>query len=447
MRPRSWPILFFGFGSLVLLIGLAGLGAARRATQIYVEMASIYESHRESTNLLSEIRSGVNLSGIYVRDYLLDPSDLTGSMYKQQLLELRSSMGKELEALQPLAGPEQGPALAKLRQELDGYWDSIDPLFSWTPRQRRALSSFFLRQRVLPRRDAAMDIARGIRDISDVNFKIQQRRLEQSQSDFRKYLTWMLGITIFLGLVVTAVSLYRIFRLERETEQQQARTEQAEKELRRLSQELVRAQEAERRSISRELHDQVGQMLTALRMELANLEEIRNSSADQFKGRLQEAKHLAEQTLISVRDLAMGLRPAMLDDLGLAPALEWQGREFSRRSGIPVDVQVDGAVEALPDAHRTCVFRIVQEALTNCARHARAEHIRVAVHGGQGAVFLSVQDDGVGIAGSETSAGGLGLVGIEERARELGGAVRIYSQPGKGTTLQAEIPVPEQVSI
>jgi len=447
MRPRSWPILFFGFGSLVLLIGLAGLGAARRATQIYVEMASIYDSHRESTNLLSGIRSGVNLSGIYVRDYLLDPSDLTASMYKQQLLEIRSDMSKDLEALQPLAGPEQGAALAKLRQELDGYWDSIDPLFSWTPRQKRALSTFFLRQRVLPRRDAAMDIARGIRDISDVNFKIQQRRLEQSQSDFRKYLAWMLGIAISLGLAVALVSVYRMSRLERETEQQQARTERAEKELRRLSQDLVRAQEAERRSISRELHDQVGQMLTGLRMELANLEEIRNSSAEEFKGRLQEAKHLAEQTLISVRDLAMGLRPAMLDDLGLAPALEWQGREFSRHSGIPVEVQVDGAVEALPEAHRTCVFRIVQEALTNCARHARAEHIRVAVHGGQEAVFLSVQDDGVGIAGSEASAGGLGLVGIEERARELGGAVKIYSQPGKGTTLQAEIPVPEQVSI
>ncbi len=446
MRPRSWPILFFGFGSLVLLIGLAGFGAARRATQIYVEMASIYASHRESTNLLSDIRSGVNLSGIYVRDYLLDPSDLTASMYKQHLLEIRSSMSKQLEALKPLAGPEQGDALAKLRKELDGYWDSIDPLFSWTPRQKRALSSFFLRQRVLPRRDAAMDIALGIRDISDVNFKIQERRVEQSQSDFKKYLSWMLGITIFLGLVVTAISVYRISRLERETEQQQARTERAEAELRRLSHELVRAQEAERRSISRELHDQVGQMLTALRMELANLEEIRNSSVEEFKGRLQEAKHLAEQTLMSVRDLAMGLRPAMLDDLGLAPALEWQGREFSRRSGIPVDVQVDGTVDALPDAHRTCVFRIVQEALTNCARHARAEHIRVAVHGGQGAVFLSVQDDGVGIAGSEASAGGLGLVGIEERARELGGAVKIYSQPGKGTTLQAEIPVPEQVS-
>jgi signal transduction histidine kinase len=179
-------------------------------------------------------------------------------------------------------------------------------------------------------------------------------------------------------------------------------------------------------------------------MELANLEEIRNSPGDEFAVRLQEAKQLAERTLMSVRDLAMGLRPAMLDDLGLGPALEWQGREFSRRSGVPVEVQVDGVVDALPDHHRTCIFRIVQEALTNCARHAQAKSIRVMAHGGPGAVFLSVQDDGVGFAGSEGR--GLGLIGIEERARELGGSVTLRSEPGKGTTLRVELPWAKEVS-
>jgi signal transduction histidine kinase len=138
--------------------------------------------------------------------------------------------------------------------------------------------------------------------------------------------------------------------------------------------------------------------------------------------------------------MAMGLRPAMLDDLGLGPALEWQGREFSRRNGIPVDVQIDGLVEDLPEAHRTCIFRIVQEALTNCARHAQAKSIRVTLHGRQDAVLLSVQDDGVGMAGGWPASRGLGLIGVEERARELGGQVTISSQPGKGTNLRVEIP-------
>ncbi len=438
MLSRISPVLFIGFGSLVVLIGLAGLGSAGRAAQLFGEMASSAETHRETTRIFNEISSGVDLSGIYVRDYLLDLSDLTASLHRQRLLEIRASMARELEGLERLAGPEQTGVLAELRQELDGYWDSIDPLFSWTPGRRRAIGSFFLQQRVLPRRDAAMEIARRVRVINDAAFKTQQERIERGQAAFNRYLLWMLGVALTLGMAVAAASIFRISRLERESGRNRASTERAERELRRLSQQLVHAQEAERRSLSRELHDEVGQMLTALRMELAGLEPARMSPGEEFSTRLQEAKHLAEQTLATVRDLAMGLRPAMLDDLGLGPALEWQGREFSRRTGIPVEVQVDGVVDELPDAHRTCVFRIVQEALTNCARHARANFVRVMAHGGTGAVLLSVQDDGMGFASMEGR--GLGLIGIEERARELGGTVTLDSEPGKGTTLKVELP-------
>ncbi len=445
MKSRSWPVLFFGFGSLVILIALAGLGAARRATQIFEQMSVASESHRETTRVYEEIRSELDRSGIYVRDYLLDPSDLTAVMHRQRLLEIRADMTKELQHLKKLAGPDQADTLADLGRQLDSYWDSLDPLFSWTPRQKMALSTLFLQRIVLPRREAALELARRVRDITDANYKLQQARLEKGQADFRRYLSWMLGIAISLGLLVAGVSIYRISRLEQVSDEQRRRTERAERELRRLSQELVHAQEAERRSISRELHDQVGQMLTALRMELANLEGIRHAPGEQFAARVREAKQLAEQTLMSVRNLAMGLRPSILDDLGLAPALEWQGREFSRRGNLPVEVTVDGDLDGLPDSHRTCVFRIVQEALTNCARHAQAKSVRVAVHGGPDAIAVSVQDDGVGFSSAEAAARGMGLVGVQERANELGGTMSIRSEPGKGTTLHVRIPKPTEV--
>lgn len=428
------------------MIGLAGFGAARRASQIYTEMASIYENHRETTRILNDIGSGLNLSGIFVRDYLLDQSHLTADLHRQELLKIRSAMAKELTSLQALIGQEETGQLNNLRKELDGYWDSLDPLFDWTPSQKTALSGFFLKQTVLPRRDAAVAITREISAFTDNNFQHQQRRLELSQSDFRRYLIWMLGITISLGVIVAGSSVVRISRLENRSEDHRLRTARAEQELRRLSHDLVRAQESERKTISRELHDEVGQTLTALRMELASLDSMRTSPGKEFTARLEEAKQLAEKTLADVRNLAMGLRPAMLDDLGLGPALEWQGREFSRRSGIPVKVQIDGTLDGLPEAHRTCVFRIVQEALTNCARHAQASNIRIAVHGRDDVVSLSVQDDGVGIANSSPSPDGMGLIGIGERARELGGNVNIHSQPGKGTTLRVEIPLPEAVT-
>ncbi len=446
MKSRTWPVLFFGFGSLVLLIALAGLGAARRASQIYTEMAAIYESNRETTMILNDIRSGVNLSGIYVRDYLLDPSGLLAASHRQRLLEIRTSASQELDQLKLRMGKDDSGALARLSKELDGYWDSLDPLFDWTPRQRMALSSFFLKQSVLPHRDAVLEVARGVRESIDANLRLQQTRLQHSQADFYRYLTWMLSVVISLGVMVAVISIYRISRLESEREEQQGRALRAELELRRLSRELVHAQEVERKSISRELHDEVGQTLTALRMELANLEAVRNSPGAEFEIRLREAKQLAERTLASVRNLAMGLRPAMLDDLGLGPALEWLGREFSRRSGIPVNVQADGSLERLPETHGTYVFRIVQEALTNCARHARAKNIRVVIHGGRDAVTVSVQDDGIGMQPSDSPSRGLGLIGIEERARELGGAMTINSKAGAGTTLHVEIPTSEDVT-
>lgn len=446
MRTRTWPILIFGFGSLIFLIALAGFGASRRARQIQSEIMSIHATDREITAALSGIDSQIHVSGILARDFLLDPSHLTAEAHRERLREIRTSMGEQLEKLERQLGKEDAGVLRQLRHEIDAYWDSLDPIFGWTPQQKIALSSLFLRRQVLPRRDAVLNMAHEIQKLNKSNLQRQQQLLRRSQVAFRRYVAWMIVFVVSLGILVAVLSILRISVLERRTEDQQRATEQAERELRRLSQELVRAQETERKSISRELHDEVGQMLTGLRMELANIGDVRHLPNGEFQTRLDDVKHLAEQTLASVRNIAMGLRPSMLDDLGLGPAVEWQGREFSRRSGIPVTVQIDGTLDGLPDSHRTCVFRVVQEALTNCVRHAQAHSIRVVIHGRPDAVFLSVQDDGVGLAASESTGPGLGLIGIQERVRELGGSVSIHSQPNRGTSLRVEIPITKEVS-
>jgi signal transduction histidine kinase len=193
------------------------------------------------------------------------------------------------------------------------------------------------------------------------------------------------------------------------------------------------------------LHDEIGQLLTALRMELSTLEELRKIEDFRFNDRLNDARELAGQALNGVRDLAMGLRPSVLDDLGLAPALRWQAREFSRRFGIPVTVQIDGSLEPLPETHRTCIYRVTQESLTNVARHAGARNIRVTLHGDSELLCLAVQDDGIGFDTRIGQANGLGLIGIEERVRQLGGRVSIVTEPSKGTLLQVEIPRPQEV--
>jgi signal transduction histidine kinase len=213
-----------------------------------------------------------------------------------------------------------------------------------------------------------------------------------------------------------------------------------------LSRKLVRTQEEERKALSRELHDAVGQMLSAMTMEIGNLESHINSP-EKLRERLKEARSLNAETLRVIRDLAMGLRPTMLDELGLGPALRWQGRTHSQRSGVPVTVQIDGDLEDLPETHRTCIYRVVQEALTNCAKHAQAKNIQLAIYGQQDRVRLSIRDDGVGFNPREATARGLGLVGIQERVRELEGRVSISSQPQKGTTLEVEVPVSNGLKI
>jgi signal transduction histidine kinase len=160
-----------------------------------------------------------------------------------------------------------------------------------------------------------------------------------------------------------------------------------------------------------------------------------------FRQRLEDLKRLNADAMRSVRDLAMGLRPSMLDDIGLEAALQWQGREFSRHTGVPSQVHVKGSLDALTDAHRTCIYRVVQEALTNCARHAKAMSVVVSVSADEGSVNVIVRDDGIGFNSAFASRGGLGLLGMRERVQALDGQLNISSQAQGGTTIYVQIPI------
>lgn len=445
MRSRSWLVLSVGFGTLVLLIGLLGFGAMRRAQSLHDETVSAHDAYLQTDAVLREIPADLYLGDILIRDYLLDLSHLMAPAYRAQLLARRSSIQQRLDLLaQRLRGGESA-RLKQLRADLQAYWESMDPILRWSPAQKAALSRLFLRQRVLPRREAVVALAKEISEINADNLRKELQRLKGSQNLFQSFLQKTVILTLSLGLLIALISTARVTVLENRSEQERGRAESAEEELRRLSRNLVRTQEEERSSLSRELHDAVGQMLSAMTMELGNMEAV-ITSPDKLRTRLDEARSLNAETLREVRALAMGLRPTMLDELGLGPALRWQGREFSRRSGVPVTVQIDGDLDGLPETHRTCIYRIVQETLTNCARHAQAKSIRISIYGRHDWVKLSIQDDGVGFDPGGATARGLGLIGIQERVRELEGTVRLISQPEKGTIVEVEVPVGQGVS-
>jgi signal transduction histidine kinase len=443
MRFRTWPVAALGLIGLLLLILVSILAASRKAHDIYTQLEQLNAHHQEVETKLRRLRSDVHLSGIFVRDYLLDQERSRAPEYRDRLTEYRrtnlATLG-ELRALAVGAGRDDH-RIARLEVQLDQYWQALDPLFDWTPAEKKFLSARFLRSEVLPRREAALALAQEIEELNNSNLAARRAEVQRHQATFRSDLHTLLWQSLLLGAAVAIVVVLRLRVLERRSGEQHALAEDAEKQMRQLSQRLVAAQEEERKKLSRELHDHVGQMLTALRMEVGRIDRLRGPSQPGLAEAVVECRSLVDAVVRTVRDLALGLRPSMLDDFGLQPALEWHVRDFSRRYEIPVDLVVKGNLDELPDPHRTCVYRVVQEALTNCVRHSHATRIVLNVSGTPELLTITLSDDGVGLDAAKKRSG-LGLRGIEERVRELGGSLSIRSAAGQGTTLIALLPVP-----
>jgi signal transduction histidine kinase len=258
-------------------------------------------------------------------------------------------------------------------------------------------------------------------------------------SEFQSRLAMILLVTLLLGSGMAAFGTWKILRLEARAHAQYQEVVEARRQLAELSARLVQAQENERRVLSRELHDEVGQALSAVLVELRNLSvESTIQTDEQSRGHVETVKSLVESSVRVVRNMALLLRPSMLDDLGLVPALQWQAREVSKQTSMEVSVAAELASDDLPEEYKTCIYRVVQEALHNCARHAHAARVQVRVQQEASRLSLSIQDDGQGFDVQQTK--GLGLLGIEERVARLGGKCEIHSAPGSGTIVAIELP-------
>ena len=442
MRFRTWPVAALALGALLILVVISVLESSRRAQEIYTSLDELNGRYHEVESLLRRLRSDVNLSGIFVRDYLLDPSQERAPSYRARIAQFRTSNVASFNELRARIqqSPESDARLGSLVAQLDAYWQALDPLFDWTPAEKASQSASFLRREVIPRREAVLAIAQEIEELNAATMATQRTEVADRHAELRQDLYGLLWIGLFLGLLVALPAVYRLRRMESRSEEERRVAEEAERRMRELSQQLVAAQEGERKKLSRELHDHVGQVLTALRMELGSIDRLRAPTDITLARAVAESRQLVDNMVRTVRDLALGLRPSMLDDFGLQPALEWHVRDFTRRYGLPVDLNVSGDLAGLPEAHATCVYRIVQEALTNCVRHASSTRIRVNVTGAGDTLAVVVQDDGVGIPPDRLKSG-LGLRGIEERVRDLAGTFDIHSTSGGGTSLTIEIPL------
>ncbi|HOP40237.1 MAG TPA: histidine kinase, partial [Geobacteraceae bacterium] len=209
----------------------------------------------------------------------------------------------------------------------------------------------------------------------------------------------------------------------------------------RISRYMETVRENERRNIAREIHDELGQALTALKIDLFRLKGSSAELGEDHARSIDQMSDLVSNIIQDVRRISSELRPRMLDDLGLVPAIEWLVQDFGDRMGIPCTFDSTNVDSCTSTACATAIFRIVQESLTNVCRHARASRVAITLCCGDGTAFLEIVDDGVGITSEHLSSeDSLGLLGIKERAHMCGGKADIVGQPGKGTTVTAVIP-------
>jgi signal transduction histidine kinase len=437
---RTWAVFTVALCSLLVLMLIPTVTAIQRSGEIYRDIRSTQEAYERGQRVLEAVGNHMFVISLTIREFFLDTAPDSERMYLTRLSTGRDQLQRNTDELRRIIPPNESAVLQDLERELHGYWNSILPVFRWTPQERAERAAYFLREEQRPRRQSVLAIAAEISKLNTAFYRQQQERINLSEREFREDVKRAMYFALLAGVLVSAASILRIGWLERRTKQQHEQVVRTGEELRNLSVRLRHAQEEERRTISRELHDEVGQKLTAMRMDLGTLDRLRAADPEDFRRCLTEVKALAEQSLRLIRDIAAGLRPSVLDDLGLGPALQQQAREFGKRAGVRVSVSIDGDFDHLTDRQRTYVYRIVQEALTNSAKHSQAKQIGIAMRAHEGRTELTIADDGVGFDPAKVLHSGLGLIGIEERARELGGSVALESAAGKGTTIRVAIP-------
>jgi len=418
--PRSRLILGLGFGGLLVLMAFAAVDSVRTLRQIQSRNDELRAEFLSRTRLLDEIRADLYLSGTYVRDYLMEPEGDRVEGHRARLLHEHAETDAALARFRSVMSGSQQAPFRTLAAQVARYWHNVEPVLGWNADDRRRRGYDFLREKVFPQRTAMLATADEIAG---------RTRMADAVSSFRSRLIFTIGLMIGVGLLLAIFTMSTILRLE-----------SARGELRRLSARLVAAQEEERRSLARELQEEVGQSLSGALVEVANLAgAMRARDAALMESRVGEIRKLVEESVGALRNIALLLRPSMLDDLGLVPALQWQAREISRRTGVRVKVIADAIADDLPEEHNTCIFRVVQEALRNCVQHAAARIVKVTVQQQDGCILLHIQDDGKGF--NIRQERGMGLLSMQERVSGLGGTFQVDSAPGHGAEVSVALPV------
>jgi len=437
MLPRQathqniYRLLIAGF-SLVILMLLAAAVVGLRNIQSIQESASNLVHEQDTTrHLVDELRSREKSLAEVFSILARDPDSVDAEGILSQL----AGADRDIERISSEGAHTQQSALwARLRETSAAFSGEARRILS-----TQNLTSF-----------ASLDLFRDHEAFTAVVARLVEsdyRNVSAAQAQIERRSSRLLGVSalfasgsVLLALIFAALTVRMASQLIRGMEWQAA-------ELSRVSWHMLQDQEATARRFSHELHDELGQSLTAVKTNLAAL----RAHAGSDPARLDDCLHLVDESIGNVRQMSQLLRPTILDDFGLDAGLRWLCEGFAARTGIEVDC-VSTFTGRLPDETETHLFRIAQEALTNVARHSGARHVEVRLASSGRHIRLTIQDDGRGLPQTPSPAasapdrkpGPLGLIGMRARARSAGGDVTVHSRPDQGVLIDVQVPLPDE---
>ena len=447
VRQRQRPglrrlrvVLAIGYGGLLVLLLVSGANALRTLRSLHDAEEQARSRSLERRRVLTTVVLSASVYTNNVERILLSEKPPDDSATLAEVLQRAREALSAVKAYPTDRTPEEQDLLDHLQAYLLDQGDILRSAKAWNPQEFRGRAQQVVSDEIIPRRQQFVTVAQQIELLNDNETIAAQQATFSEFGRLQARLTRLLVIALTSGLLLAVGSAIYILRLERKERLRYAELAQNREELQELSSKLLDAQETERRSLSRELHDEVGQALGLLLMDVGRLSTQLGNDA-KLQEMVQRIKTVAERTVQTVRNMALLLRPSMLDDLGLVSAVEWYAREVSRRGEVEVEVKADYVSETLPDPLMVCIYRVVQEAVNNAQRHAHAKNVTVELRGTPTAVQVQIKDDGSGFDTQRIR--GMGLLGMEERVKRLGGTIVIDSRPGAGTTIRAELPLTE----
>jgi signal transduction histidine kinase len=448
-KPTIQVALVLAFVLIVGLWAYTGYEFTTRIATVETQSAEVTARYLEAQERLTTIRSQVLVASVHVRDALLEPDRSLIPRYERQINDTYASISAALRDYEPVLDTAvQVEQVERLRREVAGFQHLTGQVLEQAKAGATTDVRTLLSQSLVPRREAAIRVSEEVQSLNRGAFVQHQNNIAQIHRAAERRTWQQVGLSILLSLVIALVFSTYAGRLESRLLAQMQTNEHNTRYLQQLSTRLIGAQEEERRNVARELHDEVGQALTAVQVELS-LAQRKLATSGAGAHILKDAETITHSALQTVRDFSQLLHPALLDDLGLAAAIEWQARGFESRHGIKVELVQEGMAKRLPRTVELATYRIVQEALTNVAKHAQATTCRIVLRRHDGDVEIAIEDDGRGFdpADIDPTQRGLGLVGMRERAALLDGRVALESTRGEGTRVRVRLPVSERIYV